>query len=180
MSTVTVVEDNNVPVVIIGPVTSVGALSDLTDTPVAIGIPGDILQVNSAGTGFDYVAPLWVPSYDYENIENYDVATDTYTEVLRLDKVSANPGTYRITMSMLYNLNNVNTSAYFRFSMDNGNNWTEVRREAKDINDIVPQAFPKSLVHAGGDINVVIESYKEVLGDTLTIKYMEIALERKK
>ena len=179
MSSVIVVEENATPVVIVGPVTSVGSFNDLTDTPVSIGTPGDILQVNSAGTGHDYVTPLWVPSYDFEQISGYDVSNDTYTEILRLDKISANPGTYKVTLAMLFNLNNVNNSAYFRFSFDNGMSWTEIRREAKDINDVIPQSLPKSIVHAGGDINLVVEGYKEAIGDTLTVNFMEITLERK-
>ena len=180
MSTVIVTEESNAPVVIVGPVTSVGAFVDLTDTPVSLGTPGDIPQVNAGGTGMDFVSPLWVPSYDFEQVIDGVVPSDTYTEILRLGKVSANPGTYRITLAMLFNLDNVNTSAYFRFSLNNGVNWVEVRRESKDITDVIPQALPRSIVHTGGDINIVIEGRKESAGDILLLPFMEITLERKK
>lgn len=122
---------------------------------------------------------LFVPTYDYTQVPNFIVTNDVYEQVARLTTASRAAGTYKLDESMLYSLNSTTTSAFFRFSVDGGLTWSEIRREPKDNLDVLAEAYTSTIVHAGGVIDIVIQARKENASDVLTIHKLDIILERK-
>ena len=114
---------------------------------------------------------LFVPSYDYQVVTSQVVTNDSY-ENLGAELVTGNTvngAVYEIKLSMLYILNSVNTSAFFRFSLDSGASWVEVRRESKDITDVVPVSFHQIVTGDGSPLTLLTQTRKEVAGDVLTV-----------
>jgi len=128
--------------------------------------------------GLDAVAPF-TPTYDYIKETAITVTDDVYEEIARLTTPSRVAGTYKLSQSMLYSLNSTTTSAYFRFSLDGGSNWNEIRREPKDNTDTLPSAYTSTYVHTGGVFEVIIQSRKESAGDILTVAILDVIFERK-
>ena len=119
-------------------------------------------------------------TYDYEYVEGVTITSPTYAQVARLITEERDAGTYTITNSMLYSYDNINRSAYFRFSLDAGINWVEIRKEPKDNTDKLPESYTTTLVHTGGAVDVRIEARTDDAADTLTLYKLDIMLERKK
>ena len=118
-------------------------------------------------------------TFDYVEKLNHVVTNDVYEEVTRLTTPSRVAGTYKSTLAMIYTLNSVVNAAYFRFSTDGGATWTEIRREPKDITDIVPKTHTFVEIHTGGVKEIIVQSRKELAGDVLTIFKLDIVFERK-
>ena len=118
-------------------------------------------------------------TFDYVSGQSITVPSTTYSSVLSLTTPSRPAGTYVLTQSMLYSLDNTGASAYFRFTINGGGTWTEIRREPKDNTDLTPESFSKVLVHPGGVFDIEIQSRKEALGDVLTIYDINLFVERK-
>jgi len=152
---------------------------------------GDITGMNIGGvTAGDAVVEkgeldaglALVPSamtYDYAQVANHTVTNDVYEEVLRLTTVSRPTGVYKAELSMIYSLNSTTTSAFFRFSIDGGTTWTEVRKEPKDNTDLVPEAYPFTVSHTAGARVIIIQARKENAADVLNIAAMDIMFERR-
>jgi len=121
----------------------------------------------------------FIPSYDYVKGANIVVTDDTYEEVARMTTTSRPAGIYKLSQSMLYSLDSTNTSAYFRFSLNGGSTWSEVRREPKDNTDVLPSAYTSTLVYAGGVLDWIIQARKEDAGDVLNILSVDMIFERK-
>jgi len=120
-------------------------------------------------------------TYDYESKINTIVTSDSYVEVSRLTTLSRDAGTYSVTNSMMYSYDNTNRSAFFRFSLDGGANWNEIRKEPKDNTDKLPESYTTTIVRTGADIfDIIIQARVEDATDTLTIYKLDIMLERKK
>jgi len=123
----------------------------------------------------------------YANYMTYDnavetgitVTDDAYEEVARLTTPARDAGKYQVTQSMIFNLNSVTTAAYFRFSIDGGTVWSEVRLEPKDVNDQIVKNYTFVQEHAGGVFELIVQSRKENAGDILTIHRMDIIFDRK-
>ena len=120
-----------------------------------------------------------IRTFDYVEKLNHTVTNDVYEEVTRLTTVSRVAGTYKTTLAMIYTLNSVVNAAYFRFSTDGGATWTEIRREPKDITDIVPKTHTFIEVHTTGIKEIIVQARKELSGDVLTIFKLDIMFERK-
>lgn len=116
--------------------------------------------------------------FEYTKVTNHTVSGTTFEAVASLNATKT-AGTYQVNQSMLYSLDNTNTSAYFRFSVDGGANWTEVRREPKDNTDKEPMAAVYVLPHAGGTMDIQIQARKENAGDVLEIYSLDLMVERK-
>lgn len=117
--------------------------------------------------------------YEYEVINNVSVPNSTFNPLINHTVTAAPAGTYEIKLSTLFSLDNVNNSALFRFSLDNGVTWAIVNIEPKDASNLIPASYIKVLVHTGGDLNVQIEGMKEVDSDTLLVQEMSVIVERK-
>lgn len=120
-------------------------------------------------------------AFDYVKVLSRTVTNDVYETVGELDTVTDRSiGVYKITLSMMYTLNSTNHSAYFRFSMDGGSNWIEVRRESKDITDLIPETYSAVLEQTALEpINIIVQSRKEDSSNVLTISALDIMSERK-
>ena len=118
-------------------------------------------------------------TYDYTTVNDITILDDAYETVATIEVADRAAGTYRFEATMLYTLNSVTNSSFFRFSLDGGVSWVEIRREAKDITDIIPVAYATTLVHAGGAINIVVQARKEVASDVLTITSLDLMFNRK-
>ena len=118
-------------------------------------------------------------TYDYIIHKDVTVIDNIYTEIAVLTTPTRAVGIYQITLSMLYTLNTTVRSGYFRFSLDAGGTWTEIRKEAKDINDITPSALSFPYSHPGGIIDIKVEAKKEDTGDSLTLKQISVVFESK-
>lgn len=118
-------------------------------------------------------------TYEHANTANFTVANDAYEEVNRLTTTSLPAGTYQLTLSMIYTINSVTSAAYFRFSIDGGNTWVEVRKESKDISDKLNETYITVDNFAGGIKDVVVQARKETAGDTLIVLDQSIIYERK-
>ena len=118
-------------------------------------------------------------TFDYVEKLNHVVTNDVYEEVTRLTTPARASGTYKSTLAMIYTLNSVVNAAYFRFSTDGGTTWTEIRREPKDITDIVPKTHTFVEVHTEGIKEIIVQARKELSGDELIIFKLDIIFERK-
>ena len=149
---------------------------------------GELTSIKLGGTTTDEdvivraelneVAPF-IPTYDYEKDSLIVVTGATYEEIARLTTPSRVAGVYKLSQSMLYSLNSTTTSAFFRFSIDGGTTWNEIRREPKDNTDVLPSAYTSTVIHTGGVFEVIVESRKEVAGDVLTVLSIDLIFERK-
>lgn len=119
-------------------------------------------------------------TYDFTHVENVVINSDTYSLAARLLTEDRDAGTYSITNSMLYSYDSTNRSAYFRFSLNGGIDWIEIRKEPKDNTDKLPESYTTTLEHTGGIIDVRIEARCESNGDILTIYKLDIMLKREK
>ena len=90
---------------------------------------------------------LFIPSYDYVQGNSITVTGAVYEEIARLTTPSREAGIYKLSQSMMYSLNSTTNSAYFRFSINGGSTWNEIRREPKDNLDVLPSAYTSTLVH---------------------------------
>ena len=118
-------------------------------------------------------------TYDYTTVNDITVTNDVYEQVASLIIADRVAGTYRFEATMLYSLNSVTNSSFFRFSLDNGATWVEIRRETKDITDVIPVAYATTVVHTGGAVNIVVQARKEVASDVLTIPTIDLMFNRK-
>jgi len=108
------------------------------------------------------------------------ISQDTYIEVARLDINQAPSGIMEYGLSMTFNYDTTGRSAMFRFSTDNGSNWSYWNKETKDVTDdnIFYYAYP-SENSTEQDINLIIEAKCESASDTLVVKYLNITVDRK-
>lgn len=118
--------------------------------------------------------------YESNTATNITVASDIYETILTLDVTNMVAiGEYELRMSMLYSLDNTTTSAYFRFSIDNGLTWTEVSKEPKDTTDLIPMNYWKVITGISGTMNVIMQARKENAAVTLFIQEVDASLSRK-
>ena len=153
-----------------GNITSNLTLIESNDTDIAT----NLSSINTLNTR----APF-VPVYEYTTVTAVTVTDGTYEAINSHTIVSADAGTYRISMSMIYTYDQLNKSAYFQFSKDGGNTWTEIRKEPKDNSDKVPMNFDFSLVHVSGDLDIQMQAHKEDGLGVMEIVSHEITVERK-
>ena len=156
--------------------------TDIATNTASIVTANNDISTNTANivTNSNDIAALQAfHTFDYVTGQSISVPSDTYTTVLSLTTPSRPAGTYVLTQSMLYSLDNTGASAYFRFTINGGGTWTEIRKEPKDNTDLTPESLSKVLVHPGGVFNLEIQSRKEVSGDVLTIYDINLFIERK-
>ena len=118
-------------------------------------------------------------SFNYETVSNRNVVGDTYEDIINATYANLAAGIYTLTLSMVFSLNNTNTSSFFRFSIDGGSNWLEMRKEVKDITDLEIVSYTKPVVHGGGNFTLIVQSKKENASDVLNIAEMSSIFERK-
>ena len=127
----------------------------------------------------DIVTNLNNREFAYTKVPSLTVDSTTYTDIGTLNVADLKGGDYKLTLSMIFSLDNTNTSAYFRFSVDGGVSWVEVRREAKDVLDKMPEAYITILTLPNGSVDIIVQARKESAADTLEILDHNIILERK-
>jgi hypothetical protein len=90
-------------------------------------------------------------------------------------------GTYIISISSVFNLDEDKESAFGRFSTDGGATWLEFAREPKDKSDLIAIAYNFPYVHAGGPFNFVWQMRREDAGENgvLDVKTSNMWYERK-
>ena len=83
---------------------------------------------------------------DYQKSGSILGVPDTYTEIISLPNTRGE-AVYMIHFSGSYTYDSIVTSAYFRFSLNNGADWVEFKKEPSDITDIVTfnYSFPETL-----------------------------------
>ena len=120
-------------------------------------------------------------TYDYEKVSGQTINQDTYVQVVKLTTPVRKAGVYEYRMALSFKYSSTSRSAVFRFSVDNGTNWTEFKKEPKDATDIYPvlYGFPK-VVASDQPINIILEAKCESSSDTLTVLYADLVAERKK
>jgi hypothetical protein len=107
------------------------------------------------------------PKFVYDQFNGL-ITGDTYETLIDISNAVAN-GTYVLNMSMFFQLNNTNTSSFFRFSLDNGNTWTEVSVEAKDVNNTNTLCYAKPIAVTNGAVLLKIQGRKEQASDVLNV-----------
>jgi len=119
-------------------------------------------------------------TYDYVKAVDVLDLPETYTEVASLVTPTRVAGTYLYMLSLSYNFNSVNTSAFMRFSIDGGTVWTEFSREPSDKLDTVAlvYAFPKE-VATDGPLSLHLEMRKGTTAGVLNMEFLDLAIERK-
>ena len=118
-------------------------------------------------------------SYNYNKVSGISTTSSTYSVANSLLVEDAPEGVYEYKFIMTYNHSTTTKSAYFRFSLDGGTTWNEVRKEVKDVTDNIPVYYGFPVVHPGGDIDLVIEYRTEVDGNVLNVSFIDIVVERK-
>ena len=141
------------------------------------------------GTGTD-----WTPwhndfidkTYDYISTGIPDtgspvvISTTTYTNIAHLVTTAREAGVYEIKFSKTFTYDSTNRSASFQWSINGGINWEEFSIEPKDATDRKAMTYEFPYVHGGGIFDIQIMGKCESAGDTLSIPYSNIVLERKK
>lgn len=150
-------------------------VSDQLDTAFT-NIDDAITQVDANTNALSVLTPL--NNFSTVQIVNHTVAGTTYEPVASFN-ATKDAGSYLVLQSMIYSLDSITTSAFFRFSVDGGTTWTEVRREPKDNTDKEPLSNAFMLTHAGGILDIQIEARKEAIGDVLEIFSLDLIIERK-
>lgn len=119
-------------------------------------------------------------TYDYQKESAITVVDDTWQECARLTTPFREDGTYEVGYSLTYTLDNINTSAYFRYSVDGGSIWNEVVKEPKDSTDSVPMYYAYPFVHSGAAFDIIFQARKEAPTDVMTINFLDLWLDKKK
>ena len=89
-------------------------------------------------------------------------------------------GTYIISMSTVYSLDEDKESAMGRFSTDNGATWLDFSKEHKDKSDVTTFAYNFPYIHGGGPLQMVWQMKREgVELGTLAILKANMWYERK-
>ena len=118
-------------------------------------------------------------SFNYSQIGSTAVTGDVYEDLVNDTYLGLSAGIYKLDLNMLYSLNSTTNSSYFRYSVDGGISWVEVRKESKDITDINNDSYATVINFVGGDFNIRIQGRKENAADTLTVESLTATLERK-
>ena len=121
----------------------------------------------------------FVPTYDYIQGNSITVTGTAYEDIAGLTTPIRAAGTYKMSQSMMYSLNSIETSAYFRYSTNGGGTWNEIRREPKDNTDVLPSTYTTTIVHPGGVFDLVIQARKESAADILSVLNIDATFERK-
>ena len=125
-------------------------------------------------------------SYDYSSggipaTGNPIVTTsNSYTDIADVDEQLRSAGVYEVTFSTTFLYNGNNRAAYFQWSINDGLDWEEVRITPKDANDLTPFTYTFPWERGEGPMKVVFQARCENAGDTLTINYSNIVVERKR
>lgn len=109
------------------------------------------------------------------------VSTDPdWTDVGEVTFDTAQAGIYEYKISLSFNLNSTTTSAYVRFSIDGGVNWSTFQGEPKDITDSRPAfyAFPKEYA-VDTPLQLKLQAAKEVAGDVMTVTFADVIIDQK-
>ena len=115
----------------------------------------------------------------YNKVEGIDVA-DTWTEVNTLSVPVSNGQAYEIKLSLAWNYDTATKSGCIRYSLDGGTTWSdESCEEPKDRTDTRRGSFDMVRdITADGNLDVVIEMYKEDTSHTLTVVESLIMIKR--
>ena len=164
---------------------------DLIQTnETAISVNASAIQTNNTGintlsdgvegnTALIQVRAPFIPIYEFNTVTNTTISSSTYQPINSLVLSSAGTGTYVISLGMIYSYDQLNKSSYFRFSVDGGVSWTEIRKEPKDNSDKVPLSYFIPIEHISGEINVQVEAHKEDGTGTMVVSSNTISIERK-
>lgn len=119
-------------------------------------------------------------TYDYEKAGATLDVPDTYTSLGILTTPQRVPGVYEFGMSMTWDFNRTNNSAYFRFSTDGGSTWNEFVKEPKDSTDSNAEyyAFPVDIT-SESVLDLRVEGHKETGAGTLDVRFLDLWVERK-
>ena len=120
--------------------------------------------------------------YKFTKVSGHVVASvnPAWEEVVRVEVAGAPAGTYEYKISMTYTLNSTTTSAFVRFSIDNGVTWNEFRAEPKDVTDARAEYYAFPIVYSDTEnLNLIIEASKEVGGDVMTIDFIDVIIDQK-
>ncbi len=119
-------------------------------------------------------------NFDYVKESGITIVDDSYEQVANLVTPVRAVGKYKINLSMIFTINSTVNAAYFRFSLDGGATWKEMRKEAKDVTDNNVNNYTLVLDHTVSSvIDIQIEARKESAGDVLTIDAIDVMCEHK-
>jgi hypothetical protein len=143
-------------------------------------VDDQILALDNRVTDLENVSQPFAPYYHFTKATNIDVPSDTYSTVGELHRTDVDAtGTYEVKFSGSYSLDSTTSSAYIRFTIDGGGTWYEYRREPKDKTDLEAFYYSFPTVFTSNDVDIIVEARKENSGDTMTITFLDIILERK-
>ena len=148
---------------------------DLQFQEASVSSDWDLVALSSSSSGSSSSS---LGSYDYSKTTGYTNATTGYTAVGSLVTPTRDAGTYEVKLSMTWSHTTQNESVFFRWSMDGGVNWDELREEVKDATDHKPEYYAYPVVEA---IEFIKDIRIEARSDsgTLTIDFLDIIYERK-
>jgi len=139
------------------------------------------LNTTTIGTNTSNIATLesLVHNYQVNQVSGVSTTSSAYTPINSLTVSNAAPGTYEITLSMLFSYSTITRSAFFRFSRDGGVSWKEIRQESKDLTDNIASTYVTTAVHTTGDLGIQVEYRTEADADILNVATMDIIIDRK-
>jgi len=111
-----------------------------------------------------------------------DTGTWQTISTLDLNGLGRTAGTYEIKLSMTWTYNQTSSSARFRWSIDNGVNWSYFQEEPKDSTNMNPKYYGYPIVYVSNLTtadNIIVEMRKENAGAIMIIDFLDIILERK-
>jgi len=108
------------------------------------------------------------------------ISSTSYQPIAMLITQARKAGTYEITFSITFDYDSTNKSAIFHWTIDNGATFEEFRVEPKDKTDKKALTYTFPIVRTTDAVfEVGINGKCESSGDTLTVDYASIIVERK-
>jgi len=139
---------------------------------------------NFSGTW--YLTPIFNHTYDFEKAgipstgNPVTITEDTYQPIVALITDNRDAGTYEVSFSLTFNYSTTNRSAFVQWTIDGGTSWEIFSVEPKDATDTKSSHYAFPITHGGGALDLRLMGKCEQNGDTLTIHYANITLDRKK
>ena len=116
--------------------------------------------------------------FEYATVSNVVIGDSTYVEVINNTFALTN-GLYKIDMSTMFNMDVLNYDAFFRFSLDNGVTWREVRSQIIDLAESKALSYSFMYPVTNNTLNIQIQSKIENAAYNLTIEDLQVMIDRK-
>ncbi len=148
--------------------------SNINSAFLGLGNTDEQLQAN-----INIVANSVAPFYIYSKATNVDVQ-DTWTDICSIESLENDQAVFEYKFSATFTLDSATHFAYFRYSIDEGSTWYELREEPSDWDNkqTIDYFFPVPVAKDAG-VHLMIQAMKEDSADVMTVSYADAVIEKK-